>query len=139
MKGKRKKKKQSKSRVHLTLKKKMNQPISITLLLVQWNSGGSCDGETLPITNDTYLSPYPWMMSILESVISGMKTPVFFLNITKMTDYRKDGHPSIFSQPETITRPGMVQDCSHWYLPGIRDSWNELLYATLLTSHNIFS
>ncbi|KAL3505660.1 hypothetical protein ACH5RR_031042 [Cinchona calisaya] len=100
----------------------------------RWNSGGSCDGETLPITNDTYLSPYPWMMRIIESVIAEMKTPAFFLNITKMTDYRKDGHPSIFSQAESIRRPGMIQDCSHWCLPGIPDSWNEILYATLLTS-----
>ncbi|XP_027120817.1 protein trichome birefringence-like 4 [Coffea eugenioides] len=105
----------------------------------QWNSGGSCEGETVPITNDTYLSPHPWMMTILESVISEMKTPVFLLNITKMTDYRKDGHPSIFSQPETIRRPGMIQDCSHWCLPGIPDSWNELLYVSLLASRNKFS
>ncbi|CAI9119010.1 OLC1v1020657C2 [Oldenlandia corymbosa var. corymbosa] len=100
----------------------------------QWNSGGSCDGETQPIANDTYLSPYPWMMRTLESVIQTMKTPVHFLNITRMTDYRKDGHPSVFGQTEEFRRPGMVQDCSHWCLPGVPDSWNELLYAILVSS-----
>ncbi|KAL0388859.1 UNVERIFIED_CONTAM: protein trichome birefringence-like 4 [Sesamum radiatum] len=101
----------------------------------QWNSGGSCYGETKPITNETHLAPYPWMMIALESVISKMKTPVFFLNITKMTDYRKDGHPSIFKQSASTIRQGMFQDCSHWCLPGVPDSWNQLLYAVLLKSH----
>jgi hypothetical protein len=32
----------------------------------------------------------------------------------------------------------MVQDCSHWCLPGIPDSWNELLYSTLLIAHTNF-
>ncbi|XP_012084027.1 protein trichome birefringence-like 4 [Jatropha curcas] len=105
----------------------------------QWNSGGHCDGEKQPITNGSDLAPYPWMMSILESVISEMKTPVFYLNITKMTDYRKDGHPSIYRQPETKRTKEIIQDCSHWCLPGVPDSWNELLYATLLLSHRNLS
>lgn len=100
----------------------------------QWNAGGSCDGETEPIKNDNYLVPYPQMMSILETVIKEMKTPVFYLNITRMTDYRKDAHPSIYRQPATQRKPGMFQDCSHWCLPGVPDTWNELLYASLLKS-----
>ncbi|KAK3015640.1 hypothetical protein RJ639_005514 [Escallonia herrerae] len=105
----------------------------------QWQSGGNCDGETEPITSETHLAPYPWMMSILESVIAEMKTPVFYLNVTRMTDYRKDGHPSIFRPAKahnTGRNPGMIQDCSHWCLPGVPDTWNELLFATLLTSHH---
>ncbi|KAL2921214.1 Protein trichome birefringence-like 4 [Bienertia sinuspersici] len=98
----------------------------------QWNSGGNCDGETEPIKDDKFLAPYPWMMRIFESVISKMNTPVVYLNITKMTDYRKDAHPSIYRQPRAERRPGMIQDCSHWCLPGVPDSWNQLLYAYLL-------
>ncbi|KAK6913706.1 PC-Esterase [Dillenia turbinata] len=79
----------------------------------QWNSGGSCDGEIRPMTNETHLSPYPWMMSIVENVISEMKIPVLYLNITKMTDYRKDGHPSIYRIAGNQRSPGMDQDCSH--------------------------
>lgn len=105
----------------------------------QWNSGGHCENETQPVRNDNGLAPYPWMMSILESVISEMKTPVFYLNISKMTDYRKDGHPSIYRQPEIRRTHGMTQDCSHWCLPGVPDFWNELLYATLLLSHHDLS
>ncbi|CAN4106358.1 unnamed protein product [Withania somnifera] len=104
----------------------------------QWNSGGNCDGETKPIKSDTQLAPYPWMMRVLESVISEMKTPVVYLNITKMSDYRKEGHPSIFREAKSKRRPGMFQDCSHWCLPGVPDSWNQMLYATLLDSQQKF-
>ncbi|XP_062233344.1 protein trichome birefringence-like [Phragmites australis] len=102
----------------------------------QWNSGGSCDKESEPITNEQYLSTYPPKMSILEDVIHKMKTPVVYLNITRMTDYRKDAHPSIFRKQnltdEERRSPERYQDCSHWCLPGVPDSWNELLYAQLL-------
>ncbi|CAA6664707.1 unnamed protein product [Spirodela intermedia] len=85
----------------------------------RWNSGGQCHSETEPIKNETYLSSYPPKMSVLE-----------------MTDYRKDGHPSVyrrhrFAAPERQA-PDHFQDCSHWCLPGVPDSWNELLYAQLL-------
>ncbi|CAL9133445.1 unnamed protein product [Musa textilis] len=107
----------------------------------QWNSGGQCDQETEPIQNDEYLSTYPSMMTLLESVIKGMKTPVSYLNITRMTDYRKDAHPSIYRKQnmteEEMRDPEKYQDCSHWCLPGVPDSWNELLYAQLLIKqHN---
>ncbi|CAA7026844.1 unnamed protein product [Microthlaspi erraticum] len=106
----------------------------------QWNSGGACDSETEPIKNETYLTPYPSKMKVLEKVLRGMKTPVTYLNITRLTDYRKDGHPSVYrkhSIPEKEKRtPLLYQDCSHWCLPGVPDSWNEILYAELLVKLN---
>ncbi|CAL5056044.1 unnamed protein product [Urochloa decumbens] len=102
----------------------------------QWNSGGSCDKETEPITNEQYLTPYPTKMSILEEVLHGMKTPVVYLNITRMTDYRKEAHPSVYRKQklteEERKSPELYQDCSHWCLPGVPDSWNELIYAQIL-------
>ncbi|KAK3159237.1 hypothetical protein QOZ80_2AG0147660 [Eleusine coracana subsp. coracana] len=102
----------------------------------QWNSGGSCDHETEPIRNEKYLTPYPTKMTILEEVLHGMKTPVVYLNITRMTDYRKEAHPSIYRKhkmsEEESKSPDVYQDCSHWCLPGVPDSWNELLYAQIL-------
>ncbi|KAL6861212.1 hypothetical protein ACP4OV_016912 [Aristida adscensionis] len=102
----------------------------------QWNSGGSCDKESQPITNEQYLSAYPLTMSILEDVIHKMKTPVVYLNITRMSDYRKDAHPSIYRKQnltdEERRSPERYQDCSHWCLPGVPDSWNELVYAQIL-------
>ncbi|XP_044959760.1 protein trichome birefringence-like 1 [Hordeum vulgare subsp. vulgare] len=106
----------------------------------QWNSGGSCDKETEPIRNEQYLSTYPPKMSILEDVIHKMRTPVVYLNITRLTDYRKDAHPSIYRKQhlseEERRSPERYQDCSHWCLPGVPDSWNELVYAQLLISQH---
>ncbi|KAK2989182.1 hypothetical protein RJ640_029374 [Escallonia rubra] len=102
----------------------------------QWNSGGQCDHETEPIRNKTYLSEYPSKMRVLDKVLKGMKTRVSYLNITRLTDYRKDGHPSIYRKQhyteEERKSPLTFQDCSHWCLPGVPDAWNELLYAELL-------
>ncbi|XP_052175819.1 protein trichome birefringence-like [Diospyros lotus] len=109
----------------------------------QWNSGGQCDGETEPIKNQTYLSQYPAKMKTLERVLKGMKTGVSYMNVTRMTDYRKDGHPSIYRKANLTAeeRKSEVrfQDCSHWCLPGVPDAWNELLYAQLLVKpRNIY-
>ncbi|KAK1386551.1 Protein trichome birefringence [Heracleum sosnowskyi] len=106
----------------------------------QWNSGGQCDHETQPIMNETYLDAYPPMMRVLEKVLRNMKTKVSFLNITRLTDYRKDGHPSIYRKQklseEEKQSPLRFQDCSHWCLPGVPDAWNELLYAELLVQQH---
>ncbi|KAF8019817.1 hypothetical protein BT93_G0493 [Corymbia citriodora subsp. variegata] len=106
----------------------------------QWNSGGQCDHETQPIKNDTYLREYPPKMVVLEKVLRGMKTHVNYLNVTKMTDYRKDGHPSIYRKQHLTDAerrsPLRFQDCSHWCLPGVPDAWNEILYAELLVKLN---
>lgn len=102
----------------------------------RWNSGGACDRETEPIKNETYLAAYPPKMNILEKVMKGMKTPVNYLNITRMTDYRKDAHPSIYRKQnlseEERRAPERFQDCSHWCLPGVPDTWNELVYSQLI-------
>ncbi|WJX84044.1 hypothetical protein P8452_66654 [Trifolium repens] len=102
----------------------------------QWNSGGACDHETAPIDNEKYLTEYPPKMRVLEKVLKYMKTPVSYLNITRMTDFRKDGHPSVYRKqnlsPEERKSPLRYQDCSHWCLPGVPDAWNEILYAEIL-------
>ena len=104
----------------------------------EWYSGGHCENETEPIKNEAELSENPPMMRTIESVIKRMKTPVFYLNITKMTDFRPDAHPSMYRNSnmseETKTFMLTHQDCSHWCLPGVPDLWNELVYAHLLHS-----
>ncbi|KAL3752070.1 hypothetical protein ACJRO7_012827 [Eucalyptus globulus] len=100
----------------------------------RWNSGGRCDRETDPFKEETYAFKYPRKMRILEYVMKGMKTPVFYLNITRITGLRKDAHPSIYRKPNLTEeeRRSPVQDCSHWCLPGVPDTWNELLYSQIL-------
>lgn len=102
----------------------------------QWNSGGKCHKETEPIFNTSHLTKYPTKMRAFDNVFRDMKTPIVYLNISRLTDYRKDGHPSIYRMAynsiEEQIAAEQSQDCSHWCLPGVPDTWNELLYASLL-------
>lgn len=99
-----------------------------------WDSGGTCNGEIEPILKGSFLDDYPLKMRIVEEVIQEMKVPVILLNVTRLTNFRKDGHPSIYGKNRTagVKVSGRKQDCSHWCLPGIPDAWNELIYATLV-------
>ncbi|XP_050219069.1 protein trichome birefringence-like 5 [Mercurialis annua] len=99
-----------------------------------WDSGGSCNGETEPVLSGAILNSYPLKMKIVDEVIGQMKIPVKLLNVTRLTNFRKDGHPSVFSKNATAGRKTSTrrQDCSHWCLPGVPDAWNELIYASLV-------
>nr|XP_023909415.1 protein trichome birefringence-like 6 [Quercus suber] len=96
----------------------------------QWNSGGHCIKATQPL-NETPSTCYSEKSIVVEEVIKKMKTPVTFLNITNLTGYRTDGHPSIFGGKSGKRSSSNVQDCSHWCLPGVPDTWNEILYFLL--------
>ncbi|XP_027176204.1 protein trichome birefringence-like 5 isoform X2 [Coffea eugenioides] len=100
-----------------------------------WDSGGTCIRETEPVVTGSILDSYPLKMKIVEEVIQEMKVPVCLLNITRLTNFRKDGHPSVYGKNVTGGRKVSAkrQDCSHWCLPGVPDAWNELIYATLVT------
>lgn len=78
------------------------------------------------------------MMRIVDAALDELKTRglnVQMINITQLSEYRKDGHPSIYrKQWEPLTQeqkinPLSYADCIHWCLPGVPDVWNELLYA----------
>lgn len=80
-------------------------------------------------------------MRALEHVIQNMKTTVIYMNISRLTDYRKDGHPSVYRKEYNKTSSmeqqqnstsALYEDCSHWCLPGVPDTWNDLLYVSLL-------
>ncbi|KAL2540865.1 Protein trichome birefringence [Abeliophyllum distichum] len=103
----------------------------------EWYSGGKCDSDEEPITNEEELSPvFPPIPDMLEEVLKGMKQPVFYLNITRMTDFRRDAHPSVYRQPNMTEEEKQEfirhQDCSHWCLPGVPDTWNEIMFSQLL-------
>ncbi|KAK1298590.1 hypothetical protein QJS10_CPB14g00102 [Acorus calamus] len=107
----------------------------------QWNSGGRCHGETEPILKESFLQEYPEQMRIFEKVLKAMRTPVVYLNTTKLTDFRKDAHVSIYylerMSPEKEAASLGRQDCGHWCMPGVPDAWNELLYYSLITSGRV--
>lgn len=99
----------------------------------EWNKGGYCNTSTEPETDYSRVRTDPINNEIINEVFKGMGNVVSrveVLNITYLTELRKDGHPSSNREPGTpATAP---QDCSHWCLPGVPDTWNQFLYAQLL-------
>lgn len=107
----------------------------------EWTSGvttassKNCYGETGPIssTGTAYPGVFPEQMKVIDMVIREMNYPVYLLDITMLSAFRKDAHPSVYSgdlSPQQRANP-IYSDCSHWCLPGLPDTWNELFYTTL--------
>ncbi|KAG7566699.1 PMR5 N-terminal domain [Arabidopsis suecica] len=97
----------------------------------EWNSGGHCREANMPL-NQTFKPSYSSKKSIVEEVLKQMRTPVTLLNVSGLSQYRIDAHPSIYGTKPENRRSKAVQDCSHWCLPGVPDTWNHFLYLHLL-------
>ncbi|XP_021753680.1 protein trichome birefringence-like 42 [Chenopodium quinoa] len=97
-----------------------------------------CYNVTQPIKDESYIMGFPKpLIDVVESMIPRMsKTRVKYLNITKLSEYRIDAHPSIYTKKVKGNLPGS-SDCSHWCLPGLPDTWNRLLYASILFDTNL--
>ncbi|KAM1799015.1 hypothetical protein ACFX12_033024 [Malus domestica] len=102
-------------------------------------SEGNCYSEKSPIDSEGYWgsgSDLP-TMSMVEKVLNKLSSKVSVINITQLSEYRKDGHPSIYRKfweplrPEQLSNPKSYSDCIHWCLPGVPDVWNELLFQFL--------
>ncbi|CAN1859429.1 Protein trichome birefringence-like 39 [Linum perenne] len=92
-----------------------------------WNQPSqSCSGQTQPFFGTRYPSGTPPAWAVVNKVMRRMKKPVYLLDITGMSLYRKDAHPGSYS------RNGAT-DCSHWCLPGLPDTWNILLYSAYVS------
>ncbi|KAH7843234.1 hypothetical protein Vadar_014202 [Vaccinium darrowii] len=93
-----------------------------------WNQPSkSCSGETQPLFEAKYPAGTPMAAVVVNKVLSRIKKPVYLLDITTLSQYRKDAHPTVYSGDHS----GL--DCSHWCLPGLPDTWNQLLYAALVS------
>ncbi|KAL8228717.1 hypothetical protein R6Q57_013617 [Mikania cordata] len=91
----------------------------------EWGSPSkSCNREVEPIQGSTYPAGSPASLGVLKKVLGSMSKPVHLLDITTLSQLRKDAHPSSYGG-------GSGVDCSHWCLPGLPDTWNQLLYASL--------
>ncbi|XP_047945279.1 protein trichome birefringence-like 5 [Salvia hispanica] len=99
-----------------------------------WDSGGSCNGETEPVVQGAIIDSYPQKMTIVEEILKETRVQAVLLNVTRLTNFRKDGHPSVYGKNVTQLKKVSTrrQDCSHWCLPGVPDAWNEFIYATLV-------
>ncbi|XP_043723695.1 protein trichome birefringence-like 38 [Telopea speciosissima] len=92
-----------------------------------WNQPGvkNCFGQTEPLSGSTYPGGSPEASVVLNQVLSNMSKPVYLLDITILSQLRKDAHPSSYNGFK-----GM--DCTHWCLAGVPDTWNQLLYAAFI-------
>ncbi|KAH9317194.1 hypothetical protein KI387_018963 [Taxus chinensis] len=97
--------------------------------------GKSCYKQIDPFQVNRDLPPVPPQLPMLEYLLKKTKFPINLLYITRLSNYRIDGHPSVYSTVLTEQQwknPEAYSDCSHWCLPGVPDTWNELLYASLV-------
>ncbi|XP_052178292.1 protein trichome birefringence-like 31 [Diospyros lotus] len=111
----------------------------------EWKHGskGNCFNESHPIQG-----PY-WgtgsnleIMGIVRDVLGQLQIDATLLNITQLSEFRKDGHTSVYGErrgrlltKEQRADPKNFADCIHWCLPGVPDTWNEILYAHVLQDY----
>lgn len=62
----------------------------------------------------------------IVKVVKNTSIPVTLLHVTPLGAFRSDAHVGTWSDNPS------VPDCSHWCLPGVPDTWNELLFSFLL-------
>ncbi|KAA8517395.1 hypothetical protein F0562_017688 [Nyssa sinensis] len=107
-----------------------------------WNNkdGIKCYNETKPV-----MKKWHWgtgsdkqIMTVVANIVDKMKVPVTVINITQLSEYRVDAHSSVYTelQGELLTDeqkadPLHYADCIHWCLPGVPDTWNQILLAYL--------
>ncbi|KAL6642103.1 hypothetical protein ACP70R_020284 [Stipagrostis hirtigluma subsp. patula] len=110
-------------------------------------NGIKCVNETLPYMNDTApldLNHDMRMYDLVANVAKSMKrVPVTVIDITKMSDSRKDAHTGLYTfqqgkllTPKQKAQPEKFADCIHWCLPGVPDVWNQILYTRILSKYS---
>lgn len=113
---------------------------------LDWDNpdGIKCALETTPILNTSMpleVGTDKRLFRLAHNVTQSMKrVPVSFLNITALSEYRKDAHTSVHTikqgkllTPEQQADPETFADCIHWCLPGLPDTWNEFLYTRIIS------
>ncbi|GMJ13854.1 hypothetical protein like AT1G73140 [Hibiscus trionum] len=114
----------------------------------EWKPGshGNCFNESYPIQGSYWGTGSNLdIMEIMHEVLQDLKINVTFFNITQLSEYRKDAHTTVFGErrgklltKEQRADPMNFADCIHWCLPGVPDTWNEILYAYLLQGYQNF-
>ncbi|XP_018441430.1 protein trichome birefringence-like 14 [Raphanus sativus] len=103
-----------------------------------WNTGGNCN-NTVPLSRGSEITGDDGSVdATVESAVNG--TRIKILDITALSELRDEAHisgsklkprkPKKVRSNVTSTAP-TVNDCLHWCLPGIPDTWNELFIAQI--------
>ncbi|XP_031384071.1 protein trichome birefringence-like 38 [Punica granatum] len=88
----------------------------------------TCRSQTQPVKGTKYPGGSLPAAKVVWDVLRNMTRKVTLLDITTLSQLRKDGHQSAYGYGGS-----RGNDCSHWCLPGVPDTWNQLLYAVLVT------
>ncbi|XP_010547339.2 PREDICTED: protein trichome birefringence-like 40 [Tarenaya hassleriana] len=94
----------------------------------EWNEPGvtNCLREEQPVDGSTYPGGKPMAATVLRSALAPVRNKVQLLDITLLSQLRKDAHPSRYNGFKSM-------DCTHWCVPGLPDIWNQLLFASLFS------
>ena len=108
----------------------------------EWRPGSkeNCFNETHPIEGPFWGAGSSLEITkIVGDALRETKAKVTLVNITQLSEFRKDGHTSVYTErrgklltSKERAEPNVYADCIHWCLPGVPDTWNEILYAYLL-------
>ncbi|CAI7838374.1 unnamed protein product, partial [Closterium sp. NIES-53] len=93
------------------------------------------DPEPTPLNTSFFIPDFlipPSPPPSAASLHPPLSLPVHLLNITALTASRPDAHKSRWHGG--ASREGEQGDCVHWCLPGVPDTWNDLLYAHIVHS-----
>ncbi|MCL7044558.1 hypothetical protein MKW94_017506 [Papaver nudicaule] len=99
----------------------------------EWGSPGkktTCANQTTPTAGSVYPGGQISGQPVVRKVLHKMTSSVYLLDVTLLSQLRKDGHPSHYGNKE---HKGV--DCSHWCNAGVPDTWNHLFYASILPRH----
>lgn len=110
----------------------------------KWNQNGSClFTEPLKLEElDSWFDPRNEGVNKearevnvrIERAIEG--TDIQLLNLTHLSEFRADAHPSIWlGKKDAVAIWG--QDCMHWCLPGLPDTWVDILSAQILCNMEV--
>ncbi|KAJ3692162.1 hypothetical protein LUZ60_012512 [Juncus effusus] len=86
----------------------------------------TCMGQKRPLNPSQIIAgPMP-QEAIVKNILRTMKKTVHLLDISYLSQLRIDAHPSKYNGIRNRTN-----DCTHWCVPGLPDTWNVLLYSLL--------
>ncbi|XP_078433324.1 trichome birefringence-like protein (DUF828) [Wolffia australiana] len=105
----------------------------------EWNQNGSClfDEPLKENQLDSWFEPRNRGVNKEAREINRLiwqavqETDIHLLNITHMSEFRADAHPAIWLGTKDAVKV-WGQDCLHWCLPGLPDTWVDVLVAQIM-------
>ncbi|XP_039056819.1 protein trichome birefringence-like 12 [Hibiscus syriacus] len=107
----------------------------------EWNQNGSClfdkplEEDQLDLwfnpSNNGVNKEARTLNHLIKEAVQG--TDIQVLDLTHLSEFRADAHPAIWlGQKDAVSIWG--QDCMHWCLPGVPDTWVDILVQLIRNS-----